>query len=302
MQNQYLAGLATEQVNRRSLGLDAMNGLQIAKLMNAADAEIPAAVATAAEPIGKAIEVIAGCFRKGGRLFYIGTGTSGRLGVLDASECPPTFGVSPEMVIGIIAGGDQALRSAIEGAEDDTGMAKNDLSAHHLGPDDAVCAISASGFAPYCVGGLRYAAECGATTISLCCNLGAQLSRHADIAIEIPTGPEVLSGSTRLKAGTATKMVLNMLTTGAMVLTGRVYQNLMVDLQPTNTKLRDRSIRIMMHALSLGSDEAAALYEAAGRDIKAAIVIHKTGATLEAAKNALQQTNGFVNRAIELLR
>jgi len=236
--------------------------------------------------------------RRGGRLFYIGAGTSGRLGALDASECPPTFGVSPELVQGIIAGGDRALRRAVEGAEDDSNAGRADLEARELAEPDAVVAISASGYAPYCVGALQYARSVGALAISMCCNAGARLSALADIAIEIPTGAEVLSGSTRLRAGTATKMALNMLSTGAMVRLGKVYANLMVDMRATNAKLKDRAARIVAHALGVDRGEAEALLAAAGDDVKKAVVMGKTGLSPERAAGLLADAGGMAGEAI----
>jgi len=273
----YLASLATEQADERSRGLDSLSGKEIAALMNRMDGEVAAAVSLAVEPIGQAIEAVAARIKRGGRLFYAGAGTSGRLGVLDASECPPTFGVDPEMVQGIIAGGDRALRYAVEGAEDDDRGGRADLQARNLTATDSVVAISASGYAPYCVGALDYARSVGALAISLCCNAGARLSALSDIAIEMPTGSEVLTGSTRLRAGTATKMALNMLSTGVMVRLGKVYGNLMADMRATNSKLKDRAVRIVCQALSVSQEQADALLAAAQGDVKAAIVMGKAG-------------------------
>ena len=213
----YLSELSTEQINAESTSLETMDGQEIAALMNRQDQGVVEAVAQAVPVIGRVIDEIAARFSCGGRLFYTGAGTSGRLGVLDASECPPTFGVPRTMVQGIIAGGDVALRYAVEGAEDNYAQGQEDLKQAAVSRNDVVVAISASGYAPYCVGSLDYARSVGALAVSLACNEHTELARHADLAIEAPTGPEVLMGSTRLKAGTATKMILNMLTTGAMV-------------------------------------------------------------------------------------
>ncbi len=300
-QREYLAGLTTEQVNSASLALDELDGEGIARLMNGIDEQVLRAVGQALPQIGAAINAIAKRLAAGGRLFYVGAGTSGRLGVLDASECPPTFGVSSELVQGIIAGGDIALRFAVEGAEDDREAGKDDLMCRGLNSRDAVVAISASGFAAYCQGALAYASQVGALSVSLCCNQGAALSKEAVIAIETPTGPEVLSGSTRLKAGTATKMVLNMLSTGAMVLLGKTYGNLMVDLCSTNDKLKDRSVRIVMHALNLNRQEAEAALDSGHGSIKAAIVMHKAQVSLEQAQAALARAGGRVRKAIQAL-
>ncbi len=299
-QRAYLASLATEQVDARTLALDSLTGPEIAALMNAMDAEIASAVQKAVPAIGEAIEAVAQRLSRGGRLLYMGAGTSGRLGVLDASECPPTFGVAPTLVQGIIAGGDHALRFAVEGAEDDADMAVNDLRAVALSAEDAVVSISASGYAPYCVSALDCAKAAGALAISLSCNIGAELSKHADIAIEIPTGNEALCGSTRLRAGTATKMALNMLSTGVMVRLGKVYQNLMVDMRATNAKLKDRAVRIVKQALRIEDRaQAEALLARADGNVKAAIVMHESGLSLPDAEKALDEANGWVKRAIE---
>ena len=299
---QYLGSLSTEQVMQASQSLDRLDGLGIASLMNTADATVHQAVKQALPAIGQAIEEIAKRLSDGGRLIYVGAGTSGRLGVLDASECPPTFGVSPEMVTGIIAGGDTALRLAAEGAEDDDLMGQKDLEAISLTARDTVVAISASGYAPYCCAAPRYARQVGALAIGLSCNSDTRLSRQADLAIEAPTGPEVLMGSTRLKAGTATKMVLNMLSTGAMVRTGRVYRNLMVDMAATNQKLADRSLRIIHHATGLSLTEAEPLLRRAGGRVKTAIVMHLAKADKIRAEEALEQAGGWVAGALEELR
>lgn len=299
IENKYLANIATEKVNVNSENIDSLDGEGIAKLMNAADAETISAVASATSQIGKAIDNVAQAFNNGGRLIYIGAGTSGRLGVLDASECPPTFSADPEMVVGIIAGGDTALRYAVEGAEDSLELAIEDLKNIKLSNKDVVCAISASGYAPYCVSALDYAKSIGATAISLSCNKNARISEHADIAIEVPTGSEVLSGSTRLKAGTATKMVLNMLSTGAMIRIGKSYKNIMVDLKPSNDKLKDRSIRLIMYALKIDRESAEAAYRSAGNNIKVALVMNMASCSKEEAQQRLASAKGFVSKAIE---
>lgn len=297
----YLRDLSTEQVMQDSQSLDQLDGFGIAKLMNSADATIHLAVRQALPAIGRAIEEIAKRLLAGGRLIYVGAGTSGRLGVLDASECPPTFGVEPEKVTGIIAGGDTALRLAAEGAEDNEAAGQNDLENLGLTGQDAVVAISASGYAPYCYAALRYARQMGALAIALSCNSNTRLSQQADLAIEVPTGPEVLMGSTRLKAGTATKMVLNMLSTGAMARTGRVYQNLMVDMVATNQKLQDRSLRIIHHTTGLNLEQAGSLLCQAGGHVKTAIVMHLAQADKTQAEQALTKTGGWVGSALKEL-
>lgn len=297
--NEFFAGLSTEQVLEGSQTLDEMTGREIARCMNEADRAVTDAVALAMDSIGDAIEAIAPRLTRGGRLIYAGAGTSGRLGVLDASECPPTFGVEPTLVYGIIAGGDTALRSAVEGAEDNEQQGGEDLKALALTGHDAVVAISASGYAPYCIGALKYAREVGALAIALSCNKNARLSGYADIAIETPTGAEVLAGSTRLKAGTATKMVLNMLSTGVMVRTGRVFGNLMVDMCVSNRKLQGRAVRIVSRATGLSEEASEQELSEAGGRVKTAIVMEKGGLSREEAENALEQAGGWVRRALK---
>ena len=295
--------LSTEQVNEQSMRLDELSPLEAAKLMNSIDAQAAKAVEAELPRIARAVEEIALRLKAGGRLIYTGAGTSGRLGVLDASECPPTFGVPDTLVVGLIAGGDQALRHAIEGAEDHPKLGRDDMIKAQLCEKDVLVAISASGYAPYCVGALDYANEAGAYAISLCCNRGALMSSHADLAIEMPTGPEILSGSTRLKAGTATKMALNMMTTLSMVQLGKVYKNLMVDMKPSNNKLKDRSVRIIKNALELPSrEQAEQLLAASQGQVKAAIVMGLTGASLEQTRDALASEEGFVRRAAQQIK
>ena len=294
--------LDTEKTNARSERLDQMSALEIAALMNELDAGALEAVRLALEPISRVAEEAARRIPLGGRLIYMGAGTSGRLGVLDASECPPTFSVPDGMVVGVIAGGDRALRYAIEGAEDNESLSAEDLKRLNLAPLDVVVAISASGTAPYCVGALKYARAVGALAVSMCCNCGARLSEYADIAIEMPTGSEVLSGSTRLRAGTATKLALNTISTAAMVRMGKAYKNLMVDVKATNTKLKDRAVRIAMKAIGVERAEAEQRLIAANGSIKCAIIMKETGAEYESARNALEKANGFVRKAIESLR
>ena len=271
--------------------------------MNRIDHQAVEAVNAALPAIGEAVEKIAARLRRGGRLIYMGAGTSGRLGVLDASECPPTFGVDKGLVIGLIAGGDSALRNASEDAEDKPELGRQALEGVGLREADAVVGISASGYAPYCVGGMDYARSCGALVIALTCNRNAIISGHADITIEMPTGPEILSGSTRLKAGTATKLALNMLSTLTMVQLGKVYRNLMVDMQPANDKLRDRSVRIVQKALNgMEREQAERLYAQAGNSIQTAIVMGETGADAEAARQALNACDGMIRRAVDGLK
>ncbi len=294
--------LSTEQVNQQSLRLDEMTPLQAASLMNNVDTQAAAAVSAALPAIAQAVEIISERLKAGGRLVYAGAGTSGRLGVLDASECPPTFGVEPGLIVGVIAGGDRALRYSIEGAEDSPELGRQDMLDNKLSNKDVLVAISSSGYAPYCVGALDYAKEHGAYAIALTCNVNSIISGHADLSIEVPTGPEILSGSTRLKAGTATKMVLNMLSTLTMVQLGKVYKNLMVDMKPSNNKLSDRAVRIVKNALELNDrHEAEVLLGKAQGNAKAAIVMSLSKADYPTAVAALNKQNGFVRKAVTLL-
>lgn len=291
----------TEQRNDRFGDMDALSTEELMYRINDEDAKVAAAVRLTIPQAAAAAEHAAAGIAKGGRLIYVGAGTSGRLGVLDASECPPTFGVPDGMVVGIIAGGDVALRTAVEGAEDSEALAMEELDRLRVCAKDVVVAISASGTAPYCVGALKKAREAGALPVSMCCNTGAKLSGYADIAIEMPTGAEVLSGSTRLRAGTATKLALNMISTACMVRMGKAYKNLMVDVRATNTKLKDRAVRIAMKAMNVQRAEAEARLAAADGNIKCAIVMKETGASRDAAMAALEKAQGFTRRAIDAL-
>ncbi|WP_040816637.1 N-acetylmuramic acid 6-phosphate etherase [Nocardia concava] len=293
-----IAALTTELANPRTAALDSMPIEELLRTMNAEDAGVSSAVAQAIPAITRAVERIVEARGRGGRLIYIGAGTSGRLGLLDAVECPPTFGIDSGEVLGLIAGGADAFTRAIEGAEDDPARAAQDLAAVHLTPTDCVVALAASGRTPYAIGALRYGREIGATTIAISCNRNAETSAHADVAIELETGPEILTGSTRLKAGTAQKMVCNMLTTAAMVREGRVYGNLMVDLNPTNAKLTDRARRIVAEATDLDLTTAATLLAAADNHPKTAIVMHLAGVDAPTARTLLAQSHGFVRPAI----
>ncbi|MCM6776414.1 N-acetylmuramic acid 6-phosphate etherase [Nocardia sp. CDC159] len=290
--------LTTEAVDPSTADLDTMPVEKLLRTMNAADASVAPAVAQAIPQIARAVERIVEARRSGGRMLYVGAGTSGRIGVLDASECPPTFGTDPSEVLGIIAGGPAALTRSIEGAEDDADRGGADLAAVALGADDVVVALAASGRTPYAIGALRYARSIGAGTVAVSCNRRAELSEHADVAIEIATGPEVLTGSTRLKAGTAQKLVCNMISTAVMVRSGKVYGNLMVDLNPSNTKLRDRARRIVAEATGVDTAAAAALLDAAGGHSKTAIVMQLTGVDADQARRLLHAAHGFVRAAV----
>jgi len=291
---------ATESRNVASMAIDSLSSLQLVELMNSEDAKVAAAVASQSLHIAEAIDVVARCFRNGGRLIYMGAGTSGRLGVLDASECPPTFSVPRGMVIGLIAGGPAALTSAIEGAEDLHDQGACDLQTISLTAVDVVMGIAASGRTPYVMGGLKYAREVGASTIGFSCNDGSALIALSDIMIAPIVGPEVVTGSTRLKSGTATKMVLNMLTTGAMVLIGKTYGNLMVDLTATNEKLRDRSQRIVSELTGLNPGDARQLLTLCDGQVKTAIVAHNRQLTPAAAREKLIACGGHLRKALKL--
>jgi N-acetylmuramic acid 6-phosphate etherase len=262
--------LPTERPNPRTRDLDRLSPREVARLMHRADEEAIRAVGRVAPSIGRAVELIVDSLSHGGRLVFVGAGTSGRLGVLDASEAPPTFGVDPDLVVGIIAGGDAALRHSIEGAEDDSGAGAR-AARDHVREGDVLVGISASGRAKYVTAAMVMAREVGARTVALTCDASSPLAKDADIAIVVDVGPEVLAGSSRLKAGTATKLVLNMLSTAAMIRSGRTRGDLMVDLRPTNAKLRARAIRMVQDETGLGEDEARARLEAAGWSVRKAL-------------------------------
>jgi N-acetylmuramic acid 6-phosphate etherase len=289
----------TERRNPRTQQIDLADPLGIVDLMIAEDRTVPDAVESQRERIAEAISAAEATFRAGGRLFYVGAGTSGRLGVLDASECPPTFGTPPEMVQGIIAGGPAALTSAQEGAEDNLDQARIDLAARGVRAGDFVVGIAASGTTPYVRIALEYAREVGARTAIVACSPPPpETLQHTDIAIVAITGPEVVTGSTRLKAGTATKLILNMITTGAMIRLGKTFGNLMIDLRATNVKLVDRSERIVSEVSEVSRDEARALLERAGGSVKLAIVMHALGVEKDEAQRRLDAGAGVVRRVI----
>jgi N-acetylmuramic acid 6-phosphate etherase len=287
----------TERRNPRTASIDLASPLEIVDLINAEDRRVPDAVATQREQIARAIELAEAAFRAGGRLFYVGAGTSGRLGVLDASECPPTFGVKPEMVQGIIAGGLPALTRSQEGAEDVVGNGARAIDEHGIGEKDFVIGIAASGTTPYVRAALERAAELGARTGVLACSPPpADLVARVDVTMLPIVGPEAVTGSTRMKAGTATKLVLNSITTGAMIRLGKTYGNLMVDLRATNNKLIDRSQRIVMEVCGISRDEAKKLLESADKSVKTAIVMQKRGVSREEAKRLLAENGGVIRR------
>jgi N-acetylmuramic acid 6-phosphate etherase len=290
----------TERRNPRTQQIDLADPLGIVDLMNAEDQEVPRAVASQRAAIADAIAAAEQTFRAGGRLFYVGAGTSGRLGVLDASECPPTFGTDPEMVQGIIAGGLPALTSAQEGAEDNLEQASIDLAVRGVRAGDMVVGIAASGTTPYVRVALEHAKSVGARTAIVACSPPPENTlAAADIAIVAITGPEVVTGSTRLKAGTATKLILNMITTGAMIRLGKTFGNLMVDLRATNVKLADRSERIVAEVCVLSRPDARALLERAGGRVKIAIVMHALGLEREEAERRLAGAGGVIRRVVD---
>ena len=292
--------LVTEQPNATSAGIDTLSTNEIVQLMNAEDGKVAAAVELESAAIAKAVDAIASRIAKDGRLVYLGAGTSGRLGVLDASECPPTFNTPPEMVIGIIAGGVRALTSAIEGAEDDSESAIVDLKACELSNRDVLVGIATSGRTPYVIGGLRYAQQIGAYAIGLTCNPDSELNHCSDIVRAPVVGPEVISGSTRLKAGTATKMVLNILTTATMVRLGKTYGNWMVDLRATNVKLKARSVRIVASITGLSEQQAAEQLTLCNGEVKTAIVAAKRAVGAVEARTLLERSAGKLRLALEL--
>ncbi|WP_059104233.1 N-acetylmuramic acid 6-phosphate etherase [Shouchella shacheensis] len=290
--------LGTEARHRETMQLDGMSIQTILQTMNREDQSVPKAVAKELESIEAAVKRVIASFEVGGRLIYAGAGTSGRLGVLDAVECRPTFGTSKEMVQGLIAGGGKAFTEAVEGAEDDEAAGAKDGEALHINEKDTVIGLAASGRTPYVIGLLKEAQARGVQTVSISCNTQAEMSSYADVAIEVETGPEVLTGSTRLKAGTAQKLILNMISTTAMIGIGKVYQNLMVDLQPTNHKLVERSKRIIMEATEASYEEAAAYYKQSGGHVKAAIVMSLLSCRYEEAVEKLEESNGFIRNTL----
>lgn len=291
--------MLTETQNPKTSDLDQMDTVNMLHLINQEDQKVAQVVQTAIPQIALAVDAIRDQLAAGGRLFYVGAGTSGRLGLLDAVECVPTFGVSPQRVQGLIAGGDRAFIRAVEGAEDDHEAGQRDLETHGLNPDDIVVGIAASGRTPYVLGALAYARELGVTTIGLSCNDPAPLLDAADIPIGVVVGAEVLTGSTRLKAGTAQKLVLNMLSTAAFAQLGKVYGNLMVDVQVTNQKLAARARRIIQQITAVDDVQAAALLDAAHNNVKAAIVMHHRDVDYDTALALLERASGHLRTVLE---
>ncbi|EPA0532122.1 N-acetylmuramic acid 6-phosphate etherase [Vibrio alginolyticus] len=293
-----LSHLVSEGRNPDTMDIDLLPSLDIVQRINQQDKLVPLAVEKVLPEIAEAVDKITKAFKVGGRLFYIGAGTSGRLGVLDASECPPTFGTDPEMVVGIIAGGKEAMFRAKEGAEDDSTLGEQDLKENTLTQRDVVVGIAASGRTPYVIGGLEYANELGATTVALSCNPDSPIADIADIAISPVVGPEALTGSTRLKSGTAQKLVLNMLTTASMIRLGKSYQNLMVDVKATNAKLVARAARIVMQATDCTNQEAKTALKETDYDAKLAILMILTGLDRESATEQLNAKQGYLRKVV----
>ena len=296
---QTLSTLITEQRNPNSMHVDSLSALEIVQLMNEEDKQVPLAIEKCLPQIAQAVECIVAAFQQGGRLVYIGAGTSGRLGVLDASECPPTFGVSPEMVKGIIAGGERALRHPIEGAEDSKTQAVVDLQTIQFSSKDVLVGIAASGRTPYVIGALEYAKSLGSVTVSIASNPNSAMANIVDIAIDTVVGPEVLTGSSRLKSGTAQKLVLNMLTTASMILMGKCYQNLMVDVQASNEKLKARAIHIVMQATDCDKALAEETLKQADQNAKLAIMMILSGLDRAQAEALLEKHHGKLQLALK---
>ena len=296
---QTLSTLITEQRNPNSMHVDSLSALEIVQLMNDEDKRVPLAIEKCLSQIAQTVECIVAAFQQGGRLVYIGAGTSGRLGVLDASECPPTFGVSPEMVKGIIAGGERALRHPIEGAEDSKSQAVVDLQTIQFSSKDVLVGIAASGRTPYVIGALEYAKSLGSVTASIASNPNSAMANIVDIAIDTVVGPEVLTGSSRLKSGTAQKLVLNMLTTASMILMGKCYQNLMVDVQASNEKLKARAIRIVMQATDCDKALAEETLKQADQNAKLAIMMILSGLDRAQAEALLEKHQSKLQLALK---
>lgn len=294
-----LGRLTTERRNPGSENLSGLDAAGIARLIHEQDRHTLDAVEGALAEITEVMRRTAHAFERGGRLRYFGAGTSGRLGILDASECPPTFGTDPELVKGFIAGGTQAIFRAVEGAEDDPDLGARDAASDELGPHDVACGLAASGRTPYVIGALKEAARRGAYTALITAVPPEQLDYRPDTVISLQVGPEVLMGSTRMKSGTAQKMALNMITTGAMVLTGKVYRNVMVDLQASNEKLRHRSVRTLMHFLPIDRAQATELLERAHGHVKSALLMHMCGLSRQQALERLEQSGGHLDRALQ---
>lgn len=294
-----ISQLISEGRNPETMDIDLLPSLDIVKRLNQQDNLVPAAVGKVLPQVAQAVDKITQAFRNDARLIYLGAGTSGRLGVLDAAECPPTFGVSDQMVIGLIAGGKEAMFQAQEGAEDSPELGQTDLQQLNLTAQDVVVGIAASGRTPYVIGGLEYANDIGATTVAVSCNPGSPIAEIAAIAISPVVGPEALTGSTRLKSGTAQKLILNMLSTASMIRLGKSYQNLMVDVKATNKKLHARAIRIVMQATECEAREAERVLKETNNNVKLAILMLLSGMDKETARHQLDKQKGFLRKVVE---
>ena len=290
--------LTTEQANPESAKIDQMTTFEVVSVINRKDAKVAVAVRRALPQIAEAVDVIAEAMAGGGRLFYLGAGTSGRLGILDAVECVPTFSAPPDLVQGLIAGGEPAVTRSIEGAEDQPELAREDLGERGLTKADVVCGIAASGRTPYVIGGLEYANTLGAKTIAIACNMDSPIGALAEISISVDVGPEVIAGSTRMKAGTAQKMILNMLSSGAMIRLGKVYGNLMVDVKVSNQKLAERACRLVMRLTGRDAEHAREILERANNEVKAAVVMARLGVEFDEASHRLASADGKLRAVI----
>ncbi|WP_269321879.1 N-acetylmuramic acid 6-phosphate etherase [Oceanobacillus salinisoli] len=296
-----LSKLTTEKRNPVSVNMDQISTLKILQVINSEDKKVAEAVETVLPEVAVVVEKVYEALRNGGRLFYVGAGTSGRIGIIDASECPPTFMTDPEMIQTVMAGGNGAFFQAVEGAEDNEQQGGKDLQSRGLTDKDVVVGITASGRTPYPIGALKYAQTVGAYTVSLTCNKNSVISRYANTGIEVVVGPEVLTGSTRMKSATAHKMVLNMISTGTMVKLGKVYENLMVDLHASNYKLKERAKSIIMEITDASYEKAGAVLDKTNNEVKPAIVMIEAEVDYEKAKDALDKCKGYVRKAIEYL-
>lgn len=301
MDIEKLSELVTEGRNQNTMNIDSVSTIDMIEMINEEDKKVPEAVGKAKKSIAKAVDIIAERLASGGRLIYIGAGTSGRLGILDALECPPTYGVSNEMVQGIIAGGQTAIFKEVEGAEDSKELGKEDLIENNLTNNDVVCGIAASGRTPYVIGAMEYGKKVGATVLCVTMNPDSEMAFMADVPITVEVGPEVIMGSTRMKAGTAQKLVLNMLTTGTMIKLGNVYENLMVNVQATNEKLEARAKRIVKLATNAEYETIEKVLQATNNDVKLSVIIIKTGLPKEEAEKLLKKSNGYIKKALDLI-
>lgn len=297
-----LSSMVTESRNPASSQIDTLSTLEILKVINDEDKKVPFAVAEKLPEIAQAVSLIAEAFAQGGRLIYCGAGTSGRLGILDASECPPTYGTPREMVVGLIAGGNTAILQAVENAEDSREMGEQDLRNLNVNARDVLVGIAASGRTPYVLGAMAYARRVGASVVAISCNQNSEMGNAADIAIEPLVGPEVVTGSSRMKAGTAQKLILNMLTTGAMIRSGKVYSNLMVDVEATNAKLVQRQVDIVVQATECSPEDAQEALNECNRHCKTAIMMILSGMSAEEAADILNKNKGFIRKALQEIK